>query len=178
VTRRGLLVFAAALIAAPSLAHEAPPTKPAFALPEPGSYELPAIARVSDFALLDERGGPARLLDLAPDQVAVVSFVYTRCGDGSHGCPAAHAVLQRLDRAIAAAPDLAGRVRLVTASFDPAHDTPPRMAALREALAPRGDWRFLTAPSPASRRCSPRSARTRCRWSATARARSACIATC
>jgi cytochrome oxidase Cu insertion factor (SCO1/SenC/PrrC family) len=143
--------LAIALLAAPADAHGAEPrSEPAFELPAPGSYELPAIARVPDFALLDERGAAARLLDLAPDQVAVISFVYTRCGDGNHGCPAALAVLQRLDRALAAAPDLAGRMRLVTASFDPAHDTPPRMAALRDALAPRGDWRFLTASSPAA----------------------------
>src|SRR5262249_44291838 len=72
-------------------AHDAAaPTSaaPAFALPAPGSYELPAIARVPDFTLLDERGKPTRLLGLAPDQIAVVSFVYSRCGEG-HGCPLA-----------------------------------------------------------------------------------------
>jgi len=130
-------------------AHEAaPPPRVGFELPAPGSYELPPIAHVADFALLDERGAEAKLLDLAPDQVAVVSFVYTRCGDG-HGCPAVLAVLQRLDRAIAADPALAGRVRLATVSFDPAHDTPARMAELRDALRPHGAWRFLTARSPA-----------------------------
>jgi cytochrome oxidase Cu insertion factor (SCO1/SenC/PrrC family) len=137
----------AAGIAVPALAHEAeaPPAQAAFALPEPGSYELPPIARVAEFELLDEAGTKTPLLGLAPDQVAVVSFIYSRCGDGSHGCPAALAVLQRLDRAIAADPALASRVRLATVSFDPAHDTPARMAELRRSLAPATGWRFLTA---------------------------------
>jgi cytochrome oxidase Cu insertion factor (SCO1/SenC/PrrC family) len=39
-------------------------------------------------------------------------------------------------------------VRLATVSFDPAYDTPARMAALRDAMAPRSAWRFLTAESP------------------------------
>jgi cytochrome oxidase Cu insertion factor (SCO1/SenC/PrrC family) len=139
----------AAAIAAPARAHddEARPVVEGYALPAPGSYELPPIAHVADFPLLDEAGAEARLLGLAPNQVAVVSFIYTRCGDG-HGCPAALAVLQRLDRAIAEDPVLASRVRLATVSFDPARDTPERMAALRGALAPRSDWRFLTSAGP------------------------------
>jgi cytochrome oxidase Cu insertion factor (SCO1/SenC/PrrC family) len=135
----------------PARAHDAEPAKaaPGFELPAPGSYALPTIARVAEFTLLDERGEPAPILDLAPGEVAVVSFIYSRCGDG-RGCPAALAVLQRLDRAIAADPALAERVRLATVSFDPAHDTPARMAALRESLQPQSAWRFLTAASPAA----------------------------
>jgi len=144
------LVLVAAF-AAPASAHETAPRADAasFALPEPGSYELPPIAHVADFVLLDEVGARARLLDLAPDQVAIVSFVYTRCGDG-HGCPAALAVLQRLDRAIAADTALAARVRIATVSFDPSHDTPARMAELRRAMTPRSEWRFLTADTPSA----------------------------
>lgn len=149
--RAAFALALAAALAPVARAHgpEPAPPAPAFALPEPGSYELPAIARVRDHTLLDADGQRAALLDLSPDQVAVVSFVYTRCGEG-HGCPLALAVLQRLDRAVAADPALAGRVRLATVSFDPSHDTPERMAELRRALAPRGDWRFLTAPRSAA----------------------------
>jgi len=166
--RAGAVRFAAAFVLAlggieAALAHESGSPGPVdadpagsygaeparAALPEPGSYELPAIARVPDFSLLDERGRPAPLLGLAPDQVAVVSFVYTRCPDGQ-GCPLALAVFQGLDRAIAREPGLARRVRLATVSFDPERDTPERMAALRARLRPAGDWRFLTAASPAA----------------------------
>lgn len=128
-------------------AHDAPSVaagRPAPALPAPGSYELPAIMHVPEATLLDEAGAPAPLLALAPGQVAVVSFVYTHCADGG-GCPLALATLQQLDRAVDADPDLRGRVRLVTVSFDPARDTPAVMRTLRERLRPAGDWRFRTA---------------------------------
>jgi cytochrome oxidase Cu insertion factor (SCO1/SenC/PrrC family) len=38
----------------------------------------------------------------------------------------------------------------VTVSFDPEFDTPAKMAALRERMAPRSDWRFLTAENTAA----------------------------
>lgn len=142
------IAIAVALVT-PAIAHEVEQPSsvaPAFAVPEPGSYELPPIAHVAEFRLLDETGAAAPLLGLAPGQVAIVSFIYSRCGDASHGCPAALAVLQRIDRAVAADPMLASRVRLSTVSFDPSHDTPARMAALRRTLAPVSGWRFLTAP--------------------------------
>jgi protein SCO1 len=85
---------------------------------------------------------------LARGQVAFVSFVYRGCHQAS-GCPFALAEMQKLDRALAAEPALAARVRLVSVSFDPLGDTPQRMAELRSALAPRSDWRFLTARDPA-----------------------------
>jgi cytochrome oxidase Cu insertion factor (SCO1/SenC/PrrC family) len=152
---RGRAVLATLLLAAaPAIAHEAPvqalaAPAPAAALPAPGSYELPAIARVGDARVLDEAGAPAPLLDLAPGQLAFVSFVYAHCADGG-GCPLALATLQRLDRAVAADPALRGRVRLVTVSFDPARDTPAVMRALRERMRPTGDWRFRTAADAAA----------------------------
>ena len=144
-----LLSGAAAAHQAPPGGHEAPAASApvAGALPVPGSYELPPIARVPALSLLDEQGQAAPLLDLAPGQVMVVSFAYTRCADGG-GCPLALATLQRLDRLLAADPELRGRVQLATVSFDPAHDRPAVMRALRERMRPAGDWRFLTAADP------------------------------
>ena len=121
---------------APALAYE---------LPAAGSYELPPIQRVADRVLLGTDARPAKLLDLAPGQVAVVSFTYLGCRDPA-GCPLVLATLVRLDRALAARPDLVRRVRLVSVSFDPARDRPAELARLREGLGPRADWRFLTAP--------------------------------
>jgi len=115
--------------------------------PAPGSYALPPIDRVRDRTLLGPDGAPAPLLGLGPRQVALVAFVYRGCHDGA-GCPALLAAWKRLDTLVAARDELRGRVRLVTVSFDPARDRPERMAELAAALAPRGDWRFLTAPDP------------------------------
>ena len=120
---------------APSLAYE---------LPVAGSYELPPILRVEDHALLGSDGERARILALAPGQLAIVSFLYLGCRDPG-GCPLALATLVRLDRALAQRGDLASRVRLVSVSFDPRHDRPEDLARLRAGLAPRADWRFFTA---------------------------------
>jgi cytochrome c peroxidase len=120
-----------------------------FRLPEAGSYELPVIDRVGEHELLAPDGERAPLLGLAPGQLALVSFVYLSCTDAS-GCPLSLATLQRADRALAARPELAGRVRLVTVSFDPGRDGPEQMAGLRHHMSPKGDWRFLTAPDDAA----------------------------
>jgi cytochrome oxidase Cu insertion factor (SCO1/SenC/PrrC family) len=124
----------------------APPL--AYELPAAGSYELPPILRVADHELLDSDGARARILDLAPGEVCFVSLVYLACHDAG-GCPLALATLLRLDRALAAHPELARRVRLATVSFDPARDRPADLARLREGLAPRSRWRFLTASGEA-----------------------------
>ncbi len=137
-------------LAAGARAHETHDPGPApastlFEPPAPGTYELPPIDVVREHALLGPDGKAAPLLGLGPGQVALVSFVYRGCSDAK-GCPAALALLRRLDREIAADPALTARTRLVTASFDPANDTPERMAELRSHMEPRSDWRFVTAP--------------------------------
>ena len=120
-----------------------------FEPPAPGTYTLPPIRRVVPRSLLDTRGRPSELPGLRPDQVGVIAFVYRSCVD-AEGCPLALAALRRLDRKLTAHPELASRVRLVTVSFDPARDSPARMAELRAHLDPTGDWRFLTAPNEAA----------------------------
>jgi len=156
VRRLGRCISTALLLAGSAAAHDerehlaAPaPESALFEPPEPGSYELPAIRRVAEHRLLGSDGASAALLDLEPGQVAVVSFVYRSCADAG-GCPAALALLRRLDRELAGAPELRGRTRLVTCSFDPARDTPGRMAELAEMMQPKGDWRFFTAADEAT----------------------------
>jgi cytochrome oxidase Cu insertion factor (SCO1/SenC/PrrC family) len=121
--------------------------QPRFEAPAPGSYELPPIQQVREHVVLDEAGREAPLLALGAGEAALVSFVFLSCAGA---CPAATAVLARVDAALAQRPALAGRVQLVTMSFDPARDPPARMAALRDSLAPRGRWRFATAVSDAA----------------------------
>ncbi len=142
----GLALAAAASAHGPAAPPAPRPASAPVSLPEPGSYELPPIGTVTEHRLLDPDGHPAALLARDPGALALVSFVYTHCPDV---CPSALAVLQAVDRRLAADPQLAPHVRLVTVSFDPAHDTPERMGVLRRALAPQADWRFLTARSGA-----------------------------
>jgi cytochrome oxidase Cu insertion factor (SCO1/SenC/PrrC family) len=113
-----------------------------FEPPPAGSYELPAIDRVSEHELIGSDGASAPLLGLGPGECALVSFVYLSCAEA---CPLSTATLHHLDRAIAKDLELANRVQLVTVSFDPERDTPDKMKALAETLAPRGPWRFLTS---------------------------------
>lgn len=146
--RRAGIAGAAALAAALALPLRAAGDGALFEPPAPGSYQLPPIARVGEHALLAPDGARTPLLGLGPGQVALVAFVYRACSD-AEGCPAALATIARIDAELARRPRLAGRVRLVTVSFDPARDTPARMGELAAHLAPRGDWRFLTAASVA-----------------------------
>jgi cytochrome oxidase Cu insertion factor (SCO1/SenC/PrrC family) len=118
-----------------------------FDAPAPGSYELPPIQRVREHRVLDEAGREAPLLALGAEEAALVSFVFLSC---AAACPTATATLARVDAALAERPALAGRVQLVTVSFDPARDPPARLAALRDSLAPRGRWRFATSASEAA----------------------------
>lgn len=113
-----------------------------FQAPQPGSYELPAIAQLHERELLDASGARVSFPGLAPGQVGIVAFIYRSCHE-AQGCPASLALLRELDQRLAADPARAARVRLACVSFDPKRDTPARMAELRELMAPKSDWRFL-----------------------------------
>lgn len=115
--------------------------------PAAGSYELPAISRVKSHELVDSSGALVRFPKLGVRQVAVVAFIYRGCHE-AQGCPASLALLRELDRRLAADPARAARVRLACVSFDPANDTPSLMGELREMMAPKTDWAFLTPADP------------------------------
>jgi cytochrome c peroxidase len=116
---------------------------PEYALPEPGSYSLPVIRRVSDHPLIEGTGRETSLFALKGRRTAVVAFVYLSCAEAT-GCPYSMAVLHRLDSELARDPNLSARVVLLTVSFDPDRDTPERLAELRELHHPKSDWRFAT----------------------------------
>jgi len=120
-----------------------------YAAPDPGTYELPAIDHVGQHQLLGTSGKPEPLLMLKHGELAVISFVYLNCGEA---CPLATALLHLLDGELAKYPELSRKVELVTVSFDPERDTPAAMRELRERLAPKGRWRFLTSTSQAALR--------------------------
>jgi cytochrome oxidase Cu insertion factor (SCO1/SenC/PrrC family) len=151
-----MILAATALAPSRAAAHgahekEAPPAAeaPLYEPPAPGTYGLPPIRRVSEHALTGTDGKRAPILGLASGRAAIVSFIYLNCADAG-GCPLSLAVMQRLDVTLAKRPSLARRVRLVTVSFDPAHDTPARMGEVRGALDPKSDWRFFTARDDAT----------------------------
>jgi len=151
-----LLGLALAALPAAAAAHEghAPPpgagvrSRYAFPLPAPKSYSLPPIKAAGDGRVLDEDGREQALRQLLLGRVSVVAFIYTRCGDL---CPAASLDMSQLQDLAAKDRRVSRRMRLVTMSFDPEHDTPQTMrdyaAQFRSGAAP--EWLFLTAPDRA-----------------------------
>lgn len=151
--------LAALIVAGPVAAHDAahkesvagPADDYVFALPEPGSYSLPAIRPAAGGPVLDEDGQTHDLGNLVQGQVTVLAFIYTQCGDV---CPTATLRLAQLHDLAARDGDVAARLRLVTMSFDPENDTPDVMREHAEQW--RGDtgtapqWLFLTAPDAES----------------------------
>jgi len=121
-----------------------------YAAPTPGTYALPPLRAAADGELIDEHGAAHRLYDYFGDKVVLLSFIYTTCSD-VNGCPLASFVLKRVQDRALADPDVRNRLRIVSVSFDPAHDTPAAIAAYADHVrAPGFDWVFLTSASNAA----------------------------
>jgi protein SCO1/2 len=117
-----------------------------FVPPPPGSYKLQKIQHVTDAVLLDSGGHTVRLSALTRRKITLLTFFYTYCVDPL-GCPFAHTTLAELRDRVRADRALAGRVRFVSISLDPTHDTPAAVASYAKefTIDPKFDWRFLTA---------------------------------
>jgi protein SCO1/2 len=119
----------------------------AYVPPAPGSYRLERILRAPDGTVLDSDGSVRRLSGFTTGKVTLFSFIYTYCSDPK-GCPLAYATLHSLKDTIERTPALHGKVRFVSMSFDPVHDTPVAMRSYggQEARDRRGlEWFFLTS---------------------------------
>jgi len=156
-TAAGALALAGAVVASggAAAAHEPPvaPDPPAvmdFVPPAPGTYQLHAIMPSPDGPVLDVRGRRAPLARFTRDKITVLSFIYTGCAD-ARGCPLAYQVLHTMYDRLRESPELRERVRLVTLSFDPAHDTPAVMRRYANGVladsGPGVEWTFLTTAS-------------------------------
>jgi protein SCO1/2 len=145
------LVLAMVAAAGPATAHEGAALPPLdFEPPAPGTYTLHRILTAPDGEVLDLDGRPRRLRELTRERITLLGLVYTTCADPD-GCPLAFRVFDALRPALRDRPELRDRVRLVTLSFDPAHDTPAAMRgyAGRRARDDGGGvpWHFLTTRS-------------------------------
>lgn len=119
-----------------------------FVPPAPGSYRLQNIQRVADAVLIDSRNRAVRLSQLTRGKITLLTFFYTYCVDPL-GCPFAHTTLADLRDRVRGDPALARRVRFVSVSLDPTHDTPAVIARYAEEFMvdPKFEWRFVTAKS-------------------------------
>ena len=118
-----------------------------YAPPKPGTYTLPSLGQAADGQVLESNGRPATLHGLYAGRIVLLSFIYATCDD-ANGCPLATMVLHRIRSALKARPEFNNRLRLITLSFNPEHDTPEVMAKYGEGFQSGGiDWHFLTTRS-------------------------------
>ena len=119
-----------------------------FVAPPAGSYQLPIIQPAANGWVLDGNWLPRRLSSYTHGALTMLSFVYTYCTDPI-GCPLAYETFATLRRRVLADPLLHGQVRLVSLSFDPAHDTPQEMVHYggNNARSKALPWAFLTTYS-------------------------------
>lgn len=112
----------------------------------PGALRTLAVGEaVPDARLIDHEGQPFALGSLA-GKAYLVNFIYTRCPLPDY-CPLLASRFQKLQGPLAER--FGDRVRLVTVTFDPAHDTPAVLAGYRARYtqAPAEKWRFATGDS-------------------------------
>jgi protein SCO1/2 len=140
------LVLLAAAASAATDPGKATAPRMEFVPPPPGSYTLQNIQRVSDAALLDSTGRIVQLAAVTQTKITLLTFFYTYCVDPL-GCPFAHTTLAALRDRVRGDRALAARVRFVSVSLDPTHDTPAAIAGYGKEfnVDPRFEWRFLTA---------------------------------
>jgi protein SCO1/2 len=148
-------VVGAALAVSLAAAGHTPPSPSrefAFDPPAPGTYELAVIQAAPDGDVLDTAGRAHRLAELTRGRCTLLGLVYTRCID-PEGCPVATWAFSAVRRQLREDPALERQVRLVTLSFDPAHDAPAVMKRYGTRMGgsrPGAEWHFLTTPSRAA----------------------------
>jgi protein SCO1/2 len=99
--------------------------------------------QVPDTKLVDENSGPRPLTSLKGHRVAL-TFMYTACPQPDF-CPLMDRNFAAVQNEIKTTPALAD-VRLISVSFDPAHDTPAVLKTHARALqADPAIWHFVTA---------------------------------
>lgn len=98
---------------------------------------LPVVGQVSNFQLTDQHGRPFDS-SLLSGRIWVADFIFTTCPGP---CPMMSERMRQVQTGTADLPD----VRLISFTVDPAHDTPPVLAAYaKHFLAEPERWFFLT----------------------------------
>ncbi|MEQ8663773.1 MAG: SCO family protein, partial [Gammaproteobacteria bacterium] len=81
--------------------------------------------------------------------VTLLAFIYTSCND-VNGCPLATFVMGQMAKRLQRDPAIGDALRLVSYSFDIAHDTPAVLEKYAQSFRPEGArWDFVTAPDKA-----------------------------
>jgi protein SCO1/2 len=111
---------------------------------KPRQLELVAGQLVPDFEMTTQEGKTLRLSELR-GHVVVLTFIYTRCPLPDF-CPLIDRKFRELAEKVGAVHARAERVRFLSVSFDPEHDTHQVLAAHAERLGARPPyWTFAVA---------------------------------
>jgi protein SCO1/2 len=131
VLHPGWVVFAALALAVPM---------GALLLRRAARPELPLLASLPPFSLVDETGKPFGRDDML-GKVWVADFVFTSCADA---CPKLQEKMRRIqDRLIPL--EQGGEIALLSISVDPERDTPEKLREYAQEFGARpGMWRYLT----------------------------------
>lgn len=141
----GLLAVASAMPAV-SGAHGAPPPAAQaaqatqVAWPDSSGYRRSERSyAIPDVVLTDSEARPVRLRELlATKEPVMVNFIFTTCGTI---CPVMVKVFSDVPAQLGAD---AARLRMVSISIDPEHDTPAKLRAYAQTYAAGTRWQFLT----------------------------------
>jgi protein SCO1 len=109
---------------------------------------------VADFTMISQDGKTVKLSDLR-GYVVVLTFIYTRCPLPDF-CPLMDRKFADLAQSISAFPERAAKIRLISLSFDPEHDTPEilhKHAQIRGGTPPL--WSFAVANHDELARIAP-----------------------
>jgi protein SCO1/2 len=99
---------------------------------------------VPETKLTDQDGRPIAISDFKGAATAV-TFIYTRCPLAQF-CPLIDRRFAEVQKLVAADPEIAGKIRLLSVSFDPAFDRAETLRAHAKTLAADPKvWRFATA---------------------------------
>ena len=131
----GVLLAAggAATAEEPAADHCAAAAKPNAFRRSQAEYSLP------DVTLRDQAGRPVPINELAgASGPMAVNFIFTTC---TTICPVMTATFAQLRRELGSD---AGRIRLVSISIDPEHDSPAVLAGYAERFGAPPGWTFLT----------------------------------
>jgi protein SCO1/2 len=110
-----------------------------------------APMRIPELTGIDQQGARRPAFGRDAGRVLIVDFIYTRC---TSLCSALGSSYQQLQNSIEAQ-HLEHAVRLVTVSFDPAHDTPATIREYAARLGAKPDlWTILTPLDPEALRRS------------------------
>jgi protein SCO1/2 len=112
--------------------------------PKPGD-------KVPDFAMVNQDGKRIHLRDFEGD-VLLVTFIYTRCPFPDF-CPLVSKNFSQIYASLKKDPSLGPKIRLLSVSFDPQHDTPAVLRQYAQTFRsttggdPFARWQFAAVPA-------------------------------